>query len=343
MMGKKEFLAQMAVRTGAHRLIDKAHSLRYRDVKVLAYHRILPRTDEQAFPFDMELVSAWSDEFDWQIKYLAKHYEVVTCRELASYLDSGHWPDRPCALVTFDDGYLDNHDVALPILQHHRVPAVFYVATGYMGSSETFWYDRLAFDILQSPARVLTLQAGAKTIAIPADRAGKRQAMGKALAHLKLIPNEERLHTLLAWREALGVEAVPPQGGLHRPMDWPQVKAMSEAGMEIGSHTVSHPVLSRLRDAAELERELVESKAAIESCTGQPVLSLAYPTGGRHSYSEQVVDCIKRAGYRFAFTYEPSVNQPMQWDPYRLGRSAVERYVSRARFQAALAAPGFFS
>jgi len=342
MIGKRELLAQLVVRSGLVGAVGKVHSLRHRDVKVLAYHRVLPRADEGSFPYDLELVSAWQDEFDWQMGYVAQRYEVITCRELARFEDTGKWPDKPCALVTFDDGYLDNHDVALPILRKHGIPAVIFVATGYMGASETFWYDKLAFDVLHARKSSLALSTGGQEIALGEGQAARRQATIQLQRHLKKVSNPERLETLARWHEALDV-AIPPTGGLHRPMDWSHVRALSDAGIEIGSHTVSHPVLSRIVDVAELERELFDSKAAIEACTGQPVLSIAYPTGGRHAYNDTVVDCVKRGGYRFAFTYEGGVNKPTGWDPYRLARSAVERYVTRERFQAALANPGLFS
>lgn len=343
MIGKRELLAQLVVRSGAVRAVAKVHSLQHRDVKVLAYHRILPKVNEADFPYDLELVSAWQDEFDWQMGYLARHHEVITCRELARFIDTGEWPDKPCALVTFDDGYLDNHDVALPVLRRHGVPAVMYVSTGYMGASETFWYDRLAFDVLHARRASLTLSAGGKTVDLGEGHEARRAATIQLQRYLKTISNPERVQTLARWHEALDVSIEPPAGTLDRPMDWHHVRALSDAGIEIGSHTVSHPVLSRVTDEAELAHELFASKAAIEACTGQPVLSIAYPTGGHSSYTDNVVDCVKRAGYRFAFTYEPGVNRPQDWDPYRLRRSAVERYVTRERFQAALAAPGLFS
>ena len=343
MIGKRELVARVMVHTGAMSLVGKLYNGLYKDVKILAYHRVLPKLDEATFPYDIELVSAWRDEFDWQMQYLARHFEVITCRELAQFVDSGKWPTRPCVLVTFDDGYLDNYEVALPVLQQHGLPAVMYVSTGYMGSDDVFWYDRLAFDVLHAQASSLELAPGGRVIQIPSGLEGRRMALMELLRYLKTISNPVRIETLVHWREALRVSAQPDASGLHRPMNWDQVKALSDAGIEIGSHTVTHPVLSRVSDQAELELELMASKAAIEACTGKPVMSIAYPTGGHSSYTDRVVDCVKRAGYRFAFTYESGVNQPLSWDPYRLRRSAIERYVSRERFQALLAAPGLFS
>ena len=344
MIGKKEALAQLLVRSGLVRVAGKLYHQKHHDVKVLAYHRVLPRMDELSFPYDLELVSAWRDQFDWQMGYLAKHYAVVTCRELAGFLDSGHWPDKPCALVTFDDGYLDNHDIVLPILRQHAIPAVIYVSTAYMGSEQTFWFDRLVFAVIHTKQTKLTLSSDMPDIELGVDPVHRRQAAYLLLKHLKKVSDPDRLLTLQRWHDALDVPVAPPPGGLHRPMNWAHVRALSDAGIEIGSHTATHPVLSRLQDDVQLEHELFASKAAIEACTGKPVLSFSYPTGGASAYSDKVVACVKRAGYRFAFTYEGGVNRsPASWDAYRLARTAVERYVSRERFQAALALPSVFS
>lgn len=341
MGGKRELLAKLLVRSHlVHGLAGVHHGLN-QDLKVLAYHRVLPRVPEAGFPYDLELVSAWSDEFDWQMQYLAEHYHVITCRELAGYMDSGVWPDKPCAMVTFDDGYLDNHDIALPILKRHGLPATIFVATGYMGSDQTFWYDRLVFEVLRTQATQLALKPGGDVVALGGTEGARRAASARLLTYLKKVPDAERLATLARWRDEMGVADVVSSSGLHRPMDWSHVKVLSDAGIEIGSHTVTHPVLSRISDADQLRWELKASKEAIEAHTGQPVLSLAYPTGGQ-SFNDQVIALAKEAGYRFAFTYNGGVNKRDLGCLHSLKRAAIERYTTRERFQAALAAPGFF-
>jgi peptidoglycan/xylan/chitin deacetylase (PgdA/CDA1 family) len=126
-------------------------------------------------------------------------------------------------------------------------------------------------------------------------------------------------------------------------MNWAQVRELSDAGMEIGSHSVSHPVLAQIEDDDVLRRELHDSKAAIEHHTGRPVVSLAYPVGGRAAYDDRVVAATREAGYRFAFTYGAGPNRLDALDGYRIKRLAVERYVSRNRFAAMLAAPPLFA
>lgn len=313
------------------------------DIKVLAYHRVVPKVDEATFFYDLELISAWQEEFDWQVALLARDYNVITCRDLAALLDQGRPVPKRTVIVTFDDGYRDNHSVALPILRTHKVPAVIFVATGMMDSEETFWYDRLLHDVVCTSASTVTLECTGEVIALGADIAARREAARTILKRLKTLPNQQRLDFLARVRDELAVPAPKVKPEFDGPMSWAQVRDLSNAGIEIGSHSVTHPVLSRLNDPEQLKRELTESKSAIEAQTGAPVISLAYPVGGRTAYDETVITAAREAGYRFAFAYHAGPNRVGAFDPYRMRRLSVERYVSRNRFSAMLAAPSLFA
>lgn len=342
-LGKRDLAATLVVRAGLARPLAAAYAASLHRLRVLAYHRVLPRRAEQGFTYDIELVSAWEEEFEWQVKYLARNHEVITCRDLAALLDAGRPVPRRAVIITFDDGYRDNHDVALPILRRHGVPAVVFVATGYMDSHETYWYDRLVHWMLEAPDAELPMPDGAPPLPVRGDESQRRQAAYTALKHLKRLPDTGRRETLERWRSAMGAPDHEKFGDAHGPMSWAQVKAMSDAGIEIGSHSVSHPVLANVTDEAQLDRELFDSKAQIESHTGRSVLSLAYPVGGPGAYSERVVHVARRAGYRFGFTYESGVIDPRHMDEFRLRRLAIERYISRERFRALLAMPALFA
>ena len=125
-------------------------------------------------------------------------------------------------------------------------------------------------------------------------------------------------------------------------MGWSQVEEMFRSGIEFGSHGLSHAVLSRL-NAADLARELTESRLAIERVTGAPVTAIAYPVGGEDSIDDRVVAAARNAGYRIGFTYVPGSNRADPTDRMRLARQHVERYTGRAYFQGLLAFPSVFS
>jgi peptidoglycan/xylan/chitin deacetylase (PgdA/CDA1 family) len=231
----------------------------------------------------------------------------------------------------------------MPILRRHGVPAVVFVATGYMDSHETYWYDRLVHWMLEPRQAELPLPGGVPALRVQGDETERRQVAYLALKHLKQLPDAARRETLERWRAAMGAPAHEAFVDAHGPMSWQQVRALSDAGIEIGSHSVSHPVLANVTDDAQLERELFDSKAQIEARTGRNVVSLAYPVGGPGAYSDRVVAVARRAGYRFGFTYESGVIDPRHMDEFRLRRLAIERYVSRERFRALLAMPPLFA
>jgi peptidoglycan/xylan/chitin deacetylase (PgdA/CDA1 family) len=338
---KKDLLALLIARTGLVRLVSRTHDAVWHDLRVLAYHRVLPRQDVDRFPYDIELVSAWEDEFDWQIGHLARHYAVITPGELARLTDAGKPLPRNAVMITFDDGYRDNHDIAFPILRRHGVPATMFVTTGYLDTPDLYWFDKLSFAIKTSTILQLTLPDNS-TLALGSDIPARQRAGDAALRSLKSVGDQQRRDTVKNWLGQLGFATPWVDGSLHGSMGWAEVKALADNGMEIGSHSVSHPVLSTVADDAELRSEIVDSKRAIEAHTGRAVTALAYPVGGPKAYNERVMQMVREAGYRYAFTYSAGLNRPQTMNPFALKRLAVERYTSRDRFSAMLAAPPLF-
>jgi len=182
MTGVRDLLARCMVRSGLARPLSAIHTGLFHEVKVLAYHRVVPKLDEQSFAYDLELLSAWQEEFDWQVGFLASNYEVITSRDLAGLIDTGAPIPRRALIITFDDGYRDNHDVALPILRRHNVPAVMFVSTGYIGSDVTFWFDRLAYDLLRTPSKRLQLGQEGDVVDLAGDIGSRRVAAARARA-----------------------------------------------------------------------------------------------------------------------------------------------------------------
>jgi peptidoglycan/xylan/chitin deacetylase (PgdA/CDA1 family) len=122
-------------------------------------------------------------------------------------------------------------------------------------------------------------------------------------------------------------------------MDWDDVGALVRAGMEIGSHTVTHPILGNVADAGHLRQELADSKRELEARTGRPVAALSYPVGRGSSVTEAVVGQVVEAGYRYACVYEHGLNPRRGFDPYRLRRIKAEVGADFDRFRAKVLFP----
>jgi peptidoglycan/xylan/chitin deacetylase (PgdA/CDA1 family) len=273
---------------------------------ILIYHRVLPDFDR----FQTGDVTA--AEFDIQIRALADHFSPLPLTEAVERLAKGSLPAR-AACVTFDDGYADNAEVALPILRKHRVPATFFIATGYLNGGR-MWNDTVieAIHTLAAPSLDLA-PLGLPTIALNTFRA-KRAAVDKLLPLLKYLPGPERE----AWANRLGdMAGLARQSNLM--MREEQVRELNDAGMEIGAHTVTHPILMNTApDAAR--REIAESGLRLAEIVRQPIRAFAYPNGKPgQDYGPEHVRMVREAGYEAAVATGWGV-ATSQSDRYQLPR-----------------------
>lgn len=339
---KREIVSDLLFGLGLISVLGSMRSSVISDLRVLAYHRVLPELDEASFEFDAELVSATRAEFDWQMAYVARRFNPVSCEQVAAALNGGPPLPKRAVMITFDDGFRDNYDVAYPVLHRRALSAVFFLTSGYIDKHEIFWFDWLVHVLLRTTATTIRLDVLNLTLTMGPSIECRRQSAIELLRVLKVVTESERTVALQQLREATAVAIAPVTDRQSACMTWDQIREMSAGGMEFGSHTVTHPILSTIGDLAHLRFELEESKAAIERETGRPVLALAYPVGGRMAVSDAVVAAVDQSGYKFAFTYEPGCNKPSRCERFLLKRLQVERYTTRSLFAASMEMPEIF-
>lgn len=297
---------------------------------VLTYHRI---GDHLRTPFDAELFSATAGEFDQQVAYLRKHFRLLT---LAEALDFIECPERHGGgvLMTFDDGYRDNYDVAFPILQRHGVPATFFLPTALVGSNAIPWWDHIAYCVRNTTERVLRLPSP-WTVELHREALGVRRCVQALLRIYKSLASVDAALLLAAVEEAAGVR---PDLRQRRFLDWSEAERMVKCGMDVGSHTHSHAILSRLAPDAQ-HHELVRSREILESRLGIPVQTLAYPVGAKDSFNDTTIAALEAAGYRAAFSYsKDGINFPNRLRRFDLLRLSVDRDVTLPQFSLRVAA-----
>lgn len=310
---------------------------RPRWLSVLAYHRVLPSPGDD-YPFDPAVIDCGPDEFDRHMRMVARECSPVGLDLVLDFLrGEADLPPNP-VLVTFDDGYRDNHDHALPVLVRHRIPATFFVSSAYISDRRLFWWDRIAY--LLHHARVSRVQLDYPTRLMLATRSPP--ALHAALRLVKSYPglNLERFLEQLT-RAA----HVPWHRDLERRLadelilTWDQVRALRDAGMNIGSHTRSHRVLFTLKPS-ELADELAGSRADLERELQTPVRALSYPVGRTLRPLPALRRAVERAGYQAGFSTEPRANLlPDPLDRFDLARLPIDRGVSTDRLRLRLAAP----
>ena len=256
-------------------------------LSILIFHRVLPRPDP-LFPGEMDAA-----RLDALLGWLRDWFNVLPLAEAVARLRQGNLPARAAA-ITFDDGYADNHDVALPILQRHGLSATFFIAVGFLGGGRMF-NDTVIETVRRCEQPVLDLSPLDLGRHVVGSLEEKQQAIPALLNQIKYQPFAQRLETVGALADIAGVR-LPDDLMMTRQ----QVQALHKAGMGIGAHTVHHPILARLKPE-EAEREITDSRDELQALLGEPVTLFAYPNGKPGAdYRPEHVAMARRLGFRAA-------------------------------------------
>ena len=301
-----------------------AARLNRRKVLVLVYHGVHAGRAEPVLNFDGMHVRA--RRFVRQMRYVSRRYRVVTLDRLLEPSQAST-PDRPCAVITIDDGYRNIHRVAFPILKRLRLRATLFVPTGFILDGRGFWWDRLRLIVAAAQRPTLPFRIDGTERLFPIRTVEEQRLALTALSdELRRLPPPRREEALRSLATALDVP--PAEGGpFAAPLTPAKIRAMAEDGVTIGSHGVSHDSYLLLnRDA--LAHDLTESKRQLEQWTGTRVDWLAYPHG---QFSPDVMQAARRAGYRGAVTTIEALNDERR-DPYALRRIGVHDNMTLAHF-----------
>ena len=325
---------------GAYRLRRMAQSLTNRlarQVVVLLYHRIAETVSD---PWSLCVTPR---HFAEHLEVLAKHGYVMRLERVARALGGRALPHR-AAVITFDDGYVDNLWNARPLLERFDLPATVFVATGNINRDREFWWDELERLILQPGRLPETLRLsingnshdwrlGHAATYSPSDYAlhggwknwqpdpSPRQNLYRSVYRLLYpLPDDERQNALEQLRVCAG--ATPEGRPENRTVTADEVNRLSQGGLiEIGAHTVTHSQLSQLPSSLQ-NAEIKESKDRLEEILGRPVVSFAYPYGKRSNYTIQTIDLVKQSGFICACSNFPGTVR-RGTDPYQLPRFSV--------------------
>lgn len=338
--GHRERLGEAVAGLGVPRAILAARRLRRPGwLTVLNYHRV--NQPESVAELDTGVLDATPEAFDSQMKLLRRHYSPVSLDDVLAHLDGRPLPANP-VLVTFDDGYRDNLEIATPILRRHGIAATFFIATGYIGGRRLFWWDRLSWALKHARRRRFTVQAH-QPVEIDLD-AGVAAAERRLQNVIKEVPGldlEGLLRSLVRAAEAPWNEATESELVERHLMSWDQVRCLRQAGMHVGSHTRTHRVLQTV-PLAELASELTGAREDLEAELREPVPAIAYPVGKPIATIPAIRAAVVSAGYRIGFSYATGV-QPLPWlDPFDVNRLDVDRGNSEGFMLARMTIPRLF-
>jgi peptidoglycan/xylan/chitin deacetylase (PgdA/CDA1 family) len=294
---------------------------------VLMYHRVLPVAERQR-SFSHPGIIVTPETFRKHLEFLQRHFHPIPLAAFISHLESKQpFPKRAC-LITFDDGWVDNHDYALPLLHERSIPAVVFVATGYVDSDQTFWQEQLGH-LLYQVARHRIDKSILQKYGIDLGRAENEKRIRREIAAVVDRYRGEPYDTIAALTSELSealigaghADALTP---VDRFMTWAQLTELAASGIAVASHTSSHRYLTRL-DQPVIHSELTDSRAELKTQLGLDTMAVAYP-GGR--YNETARRSALDIGYRVGFTTENAPAGPGD-DPLLIPRINVHESACR--------------
>ncbi|HEY3494336.1 MAG TPA: polysaccharide deacetylase family protein [Polyangiaceae bacterium] len=325
-MSRRQRFADLLHRSGALHAVLAARARRSPSwLGVLTFHRFPSDGPEL---FDDGVVDTTDEDFDAQIAHLKRYFTILGSAELCELMAGATPPPNPAA-ITFDDGYLDCHARALPILERHGCKAVFFVATEVISERRVFWWDRAAYLVKLSQRDTLKLRYPVELeVPLVADRSRTIQELLRFVKRRQLAARFDLERFLEELAVAAGVRWTREEELAFADrliMTWDQVRALQRAGMDIESHGKNHRTLQTL-SRAELEEELLGSRLDLARELGEPPRLIAYPGGNPLAYSSPARTAMEKAGYSLGFSNHTG---PMalrgELDVYDVRRHAISR------------------
>jgi peptidoglycan/xylan/chitin deacetylase (PgdA/CDA1 family) len=283
------------------------------NIAILLFHRILPQRNEMWDPIDPAL-------FKQTLEYVQKYFHVAPLSEIL--FNPKPLSGKPLAAITFDDGYHDFIDYAIPLLDKHKMKASMYVVSDCIDKNLPTW--TYIIDYLFMASKKLTWEnfnfpdLPAEYQVVKWNSAQERINYCKKIKqYLKWIPATKRSIIIDSMLDNFN-DIESPSGMM---MNWNEVKQVHAAGFEVGSHSVSHSTLATIEDDAVIEFELKESARKIVENTGITPEIFSYPIG---NYDERVKKLTKAAGYKAALAVNKKIYNPMVDDIFEIPR--IELY-----------------
>lgn len=273
-----------------------------RNLLVLCYHGVVAEDHPNEVFLYRNAISR--RQFERQLEFLNRHFHPISAGDLAGCLEGSRDLPPRSVLLTFDDGFRNNLIHAAPLLRKFSTPALFSVTTGYIGRDDVLWPDEVNVRVLFWPRPTIPYPssgASLHTVEMQNSAGGRIATAQRIRSACKQLPDHDRLAYVELLRQVDCPKLEQRDRELYDFMTWDEVKALSGLGFEIGSHTVSHPILSGV-DAEQLDYELGQSKRSIETHTGRTCTCLVYPNGQISDFNKEVESAAERHGYALGFS-----------------------------------------
>lgn len=285
---------------------------------ILLYHRIV---DDRSVYLDKGPVMHHRiEDFRKEIVYLKKHFLIVSMDQVVSQLRSGKGFEKPAVAITFDDGYLDNYTLAYPVLKEYRVSAAVYIATGLIGTAERTWTDQIELALINTEREFFHLPALFGDMKMPVKSKREKQRANIEIAEaLKPRSDSGRRELMKGVLDYLGFNGNYAASRQRIMLNWDEVREMARNGITFGSHSHTHPILSRM-SIQEAKEDIFISKQVIEEKLGSKVRHFAFPNGRAEDFSEELKEYCQEIGFQSIASVIYGLNRGIDHDVFVLKR-----------------------
>jgi peptidoglycan/xylan/chitin deacetylase (PgdA/CDA1 family) len=283
---------------------------------ILNYHR-LRGVQNNNILFDDGVFGPDAQRFKTEMEWLKKETRIISEDELLENLYHNKKLDRVCSMVTFDDGYIDNYEIAYPILKELSIPAIYFIPTKHIDERSLGWWDIVAYLVKNTQ---LTKSRFREKELILSD---KKKIIAEFIIELKKM-EASRIDGYLN-ELALSLNVAIPSLNIQGQelMSWEQIKEVSENGITIGSHTHDHVILSK-QTLGDLRFQVKKSKDILEERLGKNIHSIAYPVGGYDHFDLETKKISESLGFKLGFSFLTGVNRFDRIDPFDVRRGTSQ-------------------
>lgn len=282
--------------------------------RVLVYHRFCNSNDPDEHKID-------SNTFEWQINTISRYFDVLSLSEIIELKKNNQKIPARTVALTIDDGYKDFHEHAYPLLKKKKMKATFFVTVNFINQKTWLWPDRLKYAINNTQIDIIDFYFNGRIFSLSFTDSVQKFKIWNELSNYCISVNDnikwELIHSL---EKELCVDVPNHIPYEYEPVTWSDLKEMSENGIEIGSHTLNHPILSKIK-YSNLFEEIHTSKTEIESRLHKKVVSFCYPNSAPGDIDDVVINHVKSAGYGGAVFG----TLPGSKDIFQIPRIGIER------------------
>lgn len=283
-------------------------------VYILCYHRLVERRKEKV----KSRVSVDINQFKKQVAYFSSNFRVISMNKAASILMSRRSIDKDSIVFTFDDGYRDNLELGYDVFVKYNLKPIIFLTASNIENQEYLWPDMIREAVYKTECNTVSINWNEFGLNARLNTLSQKTKFVLALIkEVKEFDEQQKYDFIKYLCYELGV-AIPSKCDVM--LKWENFSMASLKGIYIGSHTMSHPVLSKITQV-EAKKQICDSKLLIQNRTGRKVCHFAYPNGRKIDYTKSIVDMLKPE-YETAVTTVPGINYPGA-DPYELKRIVI--------------------